>query len=62
MLVTNQSRFRGYGLNARSGLMSGLMQFRDFRNLSFPRFLMPVSNEISDLRNFWLHTMDACTG
>jgi len=23
--------------------------------------LFPVSNEISDLRNFWLHTMYACT-
>jgi len=23
--------------------------------------VLPVSSEISDLRNFWLHTMYACT-
>jgi len=35
--------------------------FSDSDSARIPKFLNPVSSEISDLRNFWLHTICACT-
>jgi len=40
---------------------SGFYVFLSVPGLKICEKLEPVSSEISDLRNFWLHTMYTCT-